>query len=76
VLGKEPIRLAGTDQIIGWLTSGGYGYSVEKSLAFAYLPINYAKPGTALEIEWFGENVAAVVEKMPLFDPKGDRIRA
>jgi 4-methylaminobutanoate oxidase (formaldehyde-forming) len=76
VLGKEPIRLAGTDQIIGWLTSGGYGYSVEKSLAFAYLPIEYAKPGIALEIEWFGENVGAVVEKMPLFDPKGERIKA
>ena len=76
VLGKEPIRLAGTDQIIGWLTSGGYGYSIEKSLAFAYLPIEYAKPGTALEIEWFGENVGAIVEKMPLYDPKGERIKA
>jgi 4-methylaminobutanoate oxidase (formaldehyde-forming) len=76
VLGKEPIRLAGTDQIISWVASGGYGYSVEKSLAFAYLPINYANPGTALEVEWFGENVGAVVEKMPLFDPKGDRIKA
>jgi len=76
VLGKEPIRLAGTDQIIGWIASGGYGYTVEKSLAFAYLPVEYAKPGTTLEIEWFGENVGAVVEKMPLFDPKGDRIKA
>ena len=76
VLGKEPIRLADTDQIIGWIASGGFGYTVEKSLAFAYLPVEYAKPGTTLEIEWFGENVGAVVEKMPLFDPKGDRIKA
>jgi 4-methylaminobutanoate oxidase (formaldehyde-forming) len=76
VLGKEPIRLPGTDQIIGWVASGGFGYSVEKSLAFAYLPVDYAKPGIDLEIEWFSENVGAVVEKMPLFDPKGDRIKA
>jgi 4-methylaminobutanoate oxidase (formaldehyde-forming) len=80
VLGKEPVRLAGDQtgggKIIGWVASGGYGYSVEKSIAFAYLPLEHANPGVRLEIEWFGENVGAVVERMPLFDPKGERIRA
>lgn len=75
VLGKEPIRPAGSDQIIGWVASGGYGYSIAKSIVYAYLPIEYTKPGTRFEIEVFGENIGAVVEKMPLFDPKGERIR-
>jgi glycine cleavage system T protein len=75
-LGKEPIRPAGKDEIISWVTSGGYGYSVAESIAFAYLPIEYTRPGTQLEIEFFGETVGAEVKKSPLWDPKGERIRA
>lgn len=75
-LGKEPIRLAGKDQIIGWVASGGYGYSVRASIVFAYLPIEYSKAGTELDIEFFGERVGAVVVQAPLWDPKGERIKA
>lgn len=75
-LGKEPIRPAGIDSIIGWVASGGYGYSVGKSIVYAYLPVDYTKAGTELEIELFGETIAAVVEASPLFDPSGERIRA
>ena len=74
-LGKEPIRVAGSDQIISWVASGGYGYTVQKSIVFTYLPIEYARPGAQLEIECFGENVGAVVEHSPLYDPKGERVR-
>ena len=35
VLGKEPIRVG--DKIVGWVASGGFGYSVNKSIAYAYL---------------------------------------
>jgi glycine cleavage system aminomethyltransferase T/glycine/D-amino acid oxidase-like deaminating enzyme len=75
-LGKEPVRLAGSDQIIGWVAAGGYGYSVEKSIIFTYLPTQYANPGAELEIEFFGELVSATVERAPLFDPKGERVRS
>jgi 4-methylaminobutanoate oxidase (formaldehyde-forming) len=75
-LGKEPVRPAGKEEIISWVTSGGYGYSVEESIAFAYLPVEYAKEGTLLEIEFFGETVEAEVKRMPLWDPKGERIKA
>ncbi len=74
-LGKEPIRTP-AGQIIGWVTSGGYGYSVGKSIAYAYLPVEQARVGAELEIEIFGEQIAAVVEREPLWDPKGERIRA
>jgi 4-methylaminobutanoate oxidase (formaldehyde-forming) len=76
VLGKEPITLPGTGEVVTWVASGGYGYSVEESMAFAYLPIQLAKSGTRLEIEVFGEKVGATVQTMPLWDPKGERIRA
>jgi glycine cleavage system aminomethyltransferase T len=75
-LGKEPVRLAGSDQIIGWVAAGGYGYSVEKSIIFTYLPTQNANPGAELEIEFFGELVSATVERAPLFDPKGERVRS
>jgi glycine cleavage system T protein len=75
-LGKEPIHPAGKTDIISWVAGGGFGYSVNESIAFAYLPVAYTKPGTKLEIEFFGETVGAEVKQMPLWDPKGERIRA
>jgi 4-methylaminobutanoate oxidase (formaldehyde-forming) len=74
-LGKEPIRTK-DGKIIGWVASGGFGYSVGKSMAFAYLPIEQSKPGTKLEIEFFGEPMEVEVVQAPLWDPKGERIRA
>jgi len=73
-LGNEPIFRDG--QLVGWATSGGYGYSVKKSIAYGYLPLEIAKAGTRLEIELFGERIGLTVEKEPLFDPKGERIKA
>jgi len=74
--GNEPIRTRSGDEIIGWVASGGYGYSAAKSIAYGYLPIEYAKVGTRLEIEYFGEPVGAVVEREPLWDSKGERIKS
>jgi 4-methylaminobutanoate oxidase (formaldehyde-forming) len=74
-LGKEPIRTE-VGRTVGWVSSGGYGYSVGQSIVFAYLPMEYAKVGTRLEIEFFGEQVGATVTQSPLWDPKGERIRA
>jgi len=75
-LGKEPIRPIGSEQIIGWVASGGYGYFIEQSIVYAYLPIDYTKTGTELEIEFFGELVGAEVVRAPLYDPRGERIKA
>jgi 4-methylaminobutanoate oxidase (formaldehyde-forming) len=72
--GSEPIRHAG--EVVGWVTSGGYGYSVEKSIAYAYLPIALSKPGTTLTMESFGLDVEVVVQKEPLYDPKGEKVKA
>ena len=74
VIGKEPIRAG--DKIIGWVTSGGYGYTIGKSIAYGYLPMEHAKVGAQLDVEIFGERIKAVVEREPLYDPKGERIKA
>jgi glycine cleavage system aminomethyltransferase T len=57
------------------VTSGGYGYTVERSIAYAYLPAGEAEPGRAVEVEIFGEWVPGEVAAEPLWDPKGERIR-
>ena len=35
-LGSEPVRIEG--EIAGRVTSGGYGYTVGRSIAYAYVP--------------------------------------
>jgi glycine cleavage system aminomethyltransferase T/glycine/D-amino acid oxidase-like deaminating enzyme len=71
-LGNEPVRVDG--EIVGRVTSGGFGYTVERSIAYAYMPATL-DVGTAVEVDVFGEWVAGVLAREPLFDPKGERIR-
>jgi glycine cleavage system aminomethyltransferase T/glycine/D-amino acid oxidase-like deaminating enzyme len=73
-LGNEPVQIDG--QIRGRVTTGGYGYTVERSIAYAYIPPEPAEPGTAVAVEIFGRWVEGEVAAEPLFDPKGERIRA
>jgi glycine cleavage system aminomethyltransferase T len=56
------------------VTSGGYGYTVERSIAYAYLPPVH-DIGTAVEIDIFGRWVAGTVAAEPLFEPRGERVR-
>ena len=72
-LGSEPVRVG--DDPVGRVTSGGYGYTVEESIAYAYLPAEH-DVGTEIAVEIFGEWVPGVVSAEPLFDPTGERIRA
>jgi glycine cleavage system aminomethyltransferase T/glycine/D-amino acid oxidase-like deaminating enzyme len=71
-LGNEPVRVDG--EIAGRVTSGGYGYTVQRSIAYAYLPVS-VQVGDAVEVEIFGRWVEAEVASEPLFDPKGERVR-
>jgi len=72
-LGNEPVRVGG--EVLGRVTSGGYGYTIERSVAYAYLPAEHAEPGTAVELDIFGEWVGGEVAEEPLFDPGGERVR-
>jgi 4-methylaminobutanoate oxidase (formaldehyde-forming) len=73
-LGNEPVRIDG--EVRGRVTTGGYGYTVQRSIAYAYLPADAAEPGTAVAVEIFGDWIDGEVVREPLHDPDGDRIRA
>jgi 4-methylaminobutanoate oxidase (formaldehyde-forming) len=73
-LGSEPVRMDG--EILGRVTSGGYGYSVERSIAYAYVPAAAVEPGRRVEVEIFGDWVPGEIAAEPLWDPAGERIRA
>jgi 4-methylaminobutanoate oxidase (formaldehyde-forming) len=73
-LGSEPVRAG--DEIVGRVTSGGYGYAVAASIAYAYVPAGYAAPGTPVAIDIFGDWVGGEIRAEPLYDPKGERVRA
>jgi glycine cleavage system aminomethyltransferase T/glycine/D-amino acid oxidase-like deaminating enzyme len=71
-LGTEPVRVDGVP--VGRVTSGGVGYRVGRSIAYAYLPADVAV-GTAVEVGVFGTWAAAQVAPDPLFDPEHARVR-
>jgi dimethylglycine dehydrogenase len=62
-------------QIVGLVTSGAYGHALKKSIALAYVRTDLATPGTALDIEIFGERRAAKVGIEPVYDPNNARLR-
>jgi len=72
-LGSEPVRIGG--DVGGRVTSGGYGYTVGRSIAYAYVPAT-ARTGTAVEVEIFGTWVPGQITDEPLFDPQGARVRS
>jgi glycine cleavage system T protein len=74
VLSNEPVRINGA--ILGRVTSGGYGIAVGASIAFAYIPAEYATAGTSIEILVFGNWIKGTIVKGPIYDPKGERVRS
>ena len=73
-LGGEPF-LDG-ERVLGHVTSAGYGYTIRQSIAYGYLPVEYAVPGTSVKVQLFGVRYGATVMKEPLYDPKNVKIKA
>jgi dimethylglycine dehydrogenase len=74
VLGGEAVYLNG--EKVGSVSSGGYGPNTHRSLAFAFLRPDAAKPGTMLEISLFGDMCPATVLAEPVLDPQNERLKA
>jgi len=73
--GGEPIFLPdGTP--VGRVTSGAYGYSVEKSLALGFVKDGVVTAGAAVEIFILGKPHRATLLAEPPFDPSGVKLRA
>ena len=85
MLGGEPILTLDAKRIVdakgrpSYVTSAGTGPSVAKHILLAYLPIEHAKVGTSLLVEYLGETYpisVAVAGSTPLFDPENERVRS
>lgn len=79
LLGRETILRDG--QPVGYLTSGGYGYTIGKSIGYGYL-----RNDRGVTSDWVtqgryalviaGEETPATVTLDPVYDPTGARVRA
>jgi glycine cleavage system aminomethyltransferase T/glycine/D-amino acid oxidase-like deaminating enzyme len=84
MLGGEPVLGADGELLVdargrgSYVTSAGSGPSVGKHLLMAYLPVDQAREGNKLAVEYLGERypvTVAVAGATPLFDPANERIR-
>ncbi|MCE2527756.1 MAG: GcvT family protein [Actinomycetia bacterium] len=74
VVGDEPIWY--NDQVVGWVTSGGFAHTVDCSVALGYVQADLTDPAASLQIEIIGDRRSAIVQPNPLFDPDGHRMRS
>jgi glycine cleavage system aminomethyltransferase T len=63
------------DEAIGRLRSVAYGFSVGRTVGYAYLPTD-TSIGSRFAVDVFGDRIAAEVAQDVLHDPGGARIRA
>lgn len=64
------------DEVVGRVTSGGWGHRTDKSLALGFVQGEAAYPGSKLQIEILGERCEAEVVSRPPYDPENIRMRA
>lgn len=70
----EPIYCDG--ELAGYVTSGGFGYRVDKSLALGYLSPEFHKPGNNFEVEILGDMRKAEMIAGAAYDPAGEKMKA
>ena len=73
VVADEPIWL--DDQVVGFVTSGGYAHFSKKSVAIGFVPVDRIRENLEVEIEILGHRRKATLITEPLFDPKAERMR-
>ena len=79
LLGRETILRDGT--FAGYLTSGGYGYTIGKPIG-----LGYVRNADGVSEDWLlsgkyelivaGEKYAAMAHLAPLYDPEGLKVKA
>ena len=72
--GNEPVYDG--DDLIGLTTSGTWGHTVGRGLAFAYVKPRYKAPGTRFDIQLMSDRRPAVVLDGPAYDPNNEKPRA
>ncbi len=84
MLGGEPITTPDGQALVdakgrrSFVTSAGAGPSVGKHLLLGYVPKPFARLGTSLAVEYFGEGYPVTIvsiDRTPVFDPESWRLR-
>ena len=79
LLGRETIYRNG--ERVGWLSSGGYGHSVDRPIGYGYIrhkdgvTDDYMTSGT-YELEVASDRVPAVLHLAPLYDPQNLKVKS
>lgn len=73
VIGDEPIWLE--DDVVGWVTSGGFAHYTGKSMAMGYVPKEVADRDGPWALEILGEKRALTPQRTALFDANAERMR-
>ena len=73
VIGDEPIWLE--DDVVGWVTSGGFAHYTGKSVAMGYVPKEVADRDGPWALEILGEKRALTPQRTALFDANAERMR-
>lgn len=71
--GYEPIWLG--NKYVGFTTSGGFGYCVNKSLAMGYIDTEDLHEDASYHVHLIGEKHEAKILKEAAYDPTGSRMR-
>ena len=78
LFGRETIYRDG--ERVGWLSSGGYGYTVEKNIGFGYVRNNdgvnrdYLSSGR-YELDVAAQRIPCEMHLTPLYDPKMEKVK-
>ncbi|KAF0697571.1 Aste57867_11749 [Aphanomyces stellatus] len=79
--GHQPLDAWGNEavwhngSVVGNTTSGGYGYAVQKSISFAYVPPSLANEGQRVQVELVGHQYDATVHLEPFMDTQPTRVK-
>ena len=73
VWADEPIFA--DDDVVGFVTSGGYAHYSEKSVALGFVPVDTIVDGAEFTVEILGERRCATLVLDPVLDPRGERMR-
>ena len=72
--GNEPVYNG--DDLIGLTTSGTWGHTVGRGLAFAYVKPRFKAPGTRFDVQLMSDRRPAVVLDGAVYDPANEKPRA
>ena len=73
-IGNEPVYYQ--NRIVGVVTSGAFGFRVNKSLAFAYVEAEIAKKTKEFDIQILGLKRKAKVLEEAAYDPDNDKLKS